>query len=430
MSLNLLLMASRRFAAAIPDPEPPVDPPGGGGHWTGATHVAASNSVADVTAALAAASDGDIIVIPNGSVTWSSGISTTKKVLFRAATIAPVNGGRSTQSLIIANNSAAPLFEMSTDNTTHVGVAGIRFNEGTQATAYLKFTGSGSKVPIYYDCYFQNDARFGTSSDVSVVVLMCQGGLSWANKGEGVGVDGAMLGSAGLLIKQPRAWNTASTLGALDTAGAVNFYEEDCNYKQMGVWPDLDDGGRAVFRNNYLDGIFGSSHGPSSLTGGRHVEYYGNEFAVTVSSRNHGGRYYYLRAGTGVFWDNLVNNASAPGEYGNCKLLDIGEDDEAYGTGGGTGYPAMRGGDTFTIQCGWGHDGSASVLDPIYIYDQRAGSSSASAYVYGIRDGWGAVVVGGREIYPSASGGANPGAKPGYSPYTYPHPLRSGCPLV
>lgn len=219
-------------------------------------------------------------------------------------------------------------------------------------------------------------------------------------------------------------------MGALDTSGIVNMYFEDSAAKNASSWPDCDDGGRFVARGNTLDGVFGTTHGPSSLTGGRHIEYYNNTFSVTTETHNHGGRYFWIRAGTGVFWDNLVNNASAPGEYGNCKLLDIGEEDEAYGSGGGTGYPAMRGGDTFTIQCGWGHDGTDSVLDPIYIYNQKAGSDAASAYVYGMRDGWGTVVVGGREIYPSTSGGANPGAKPGYSAYTYPHPLRSGCPIV
>lgn len=147
--MSLVLLTRPLETVYVAPPPPPS------GHWTGTTRTAASNSVADVTTALAAASDGDIIVIPNGSVAWSSGISTTKKVLFRAATIAPVNGGRSTQSLTITNNcTTAPLFQMTTGDDTHVGIAGIKFVEGTGTYSHVRFNGSGTKPPLVWDCYF------------------------------------------------------------------------------------------------------------------------------------------------------------------------------------------------------------------------------------------------------------------------------------
>lgn len=402
---------------------------GGGSsfHWTGTTRTAASNAVADVSTTLGLSSDGDIIIIPNGSVTWASGISTTKKVLFRAATIAPVAGGRTTQSLVITNNSSTPLFDLTSGNTTHVGIAGIRFNEGTGTANHVRWNGTGTKVPIMYDVSMECKDRFGTSIDVANFSALCQGGYVWAFQMVGNTTAGPSAASSCLLIKQPRAWNTASTMGSLDTDGNINFYMEDSFGKNTGTFPDLDDNGRVVIRHCLLDGVFGTTHGPSSSFGGRHAEYDTVTFQVTEQTRNHTGRYFWLRAGTANFKNCLVKNADFPGEYGNVHLLDVGEQDEAYGAAGGTGYPALRAADTFTIQCGWGHNGTSSVLDPIYISGNQAGSS-AFAYTYGFWGGWEAVVVGGREIFPSTSGGSDPGTKPGYTTYTYPHPLRAGCP--
>src|SRR5947209_1950886 len=75
------------------------------------TMTASGCSVAAVQAAVNSAADGDTVVIPNGACVWTSGISTTKQIQIRAQNSAPVAGGRSTQSVVITNNSTTPLFD-------------------------------------------------------------------------------------------------------------------------------------------------------------------------------------------------------------------------------------------------------------------------------------------------------------------------------
>lgn len=48
-----------------------------------ANRIAASASYDDVQAAVNAAADGDVILIPNGSATWTNGIKTNKQIIIR-----------------------------------------------------------------------------------------------------------------------------------------------------------------------------------------------------------------------------------------------------------------------------------------------------------------------------------------------------------
>ena len=105
----------------------------------------------------------------------------------------------------------------------------------------------------------------------------------------------------------------------------------------------------------------------------------------------------------------MVSNSSFPSEYGNVDQTDIGDNTSP------NAYPQPR-------QPGWGHNGSAHVIDPIYIWNQ----SGSRAYTWRVSNGWQSNVQQGREIF------VNSGAKPGYSKYIYPHPFREAVapPLV
>ena len=106
---------------------------GGGGNEI----VAASASLAHVQAAVNAAQDGDTVLIPNGTATWTGGISTSKQIRIRAQNITrrrpagTAGAGATSRNVTITNNSSgSPLFPVHDAATTyHVGVAGIRFNE-------------------------------------------------------------------------------------------------------------------------------------------------------------------------------------------------------------------------------------------------------------------------------------------------------------
>ena len=142
----------------------------------GANIVAASPALSAVQAAVDAASNGDHVLIPNGSATWNGGITTTKQIQIRAQNytpLAPTGVGSGTQTKNVSIRNAAPrdrpLFEFQTGNSFHVGVAGIAFledgtGENPNRGPHVRFTGTGTKVPLVHDCFFQVRQRTGTGA--------------------------------------------------------------------------------------------------------------------------------------------------------------------------------------------------------------------------------------------------------------------------
>ena len=378
--------------------------------------VAANTSLAAVQAAVNSAADCDTVLIPSGTATWSGGISTTKQIRIQAQTYTPTpagtaGSGATTRSVIITNNSDRPLFSLTTGNTCHVGIAGIRFNEGSGSGAHLEVSGSGSRIALVNDLYMQVKER--EWPEQPVINWEARGGVLWnivadgtsaSNPTGGVGTVGA-----GFLIKSPggsgaRLWTTASTMGSLDRDGSVNVYVEDSTFVNVSQWPDIDDHGRFVARHSVFDGTWGLTHGFTSSWGGRHFEYYDNEFRISHNNRNIAGRYFWCRAGTGIMTDNVLENASNPGQYGSPDEIDIGDN-----TSPGS-YPMNR-------QPGGGHNGTNYVIDPIYVWNE----TGSRAYSTNFQGSWGNIVRESRDLF------VNNGAKPGYAKYPYPHPRREGA---
>lgn len=371
--------------------------------------LAASASTAHVQTAVNAASDGDTVLIPDGTATWTSGITTTKQIIIRAQNITPAEGGTANRNVTLTHNaSTSPLFHLTSGDDYYCGVAGIRFNEGTGTGNHVRFSGEGTNQPLLWDVSMQCKQRNGSAADVSVLSWLAIGGVVWNlwlssdgfDDGVGIGVDGACF-----YINSPRAWTTASTMGTLDTAGNVNVYVEDSSFLNVGQCPDVDDNGRVVFRHCLFDGAWGTMHGFTSNFGGRAAEYYNNTFSVTYNVdpwRNMAGRYVWCRAGTCLFTDNVANTPANTSEWGNVSQLIVGENVAP------EPYPQDR-------QPGGGHNGSAYVSDPIYLWAQTGGR----AYSFGYNgSGWEELVEVGRDVF------IDSGAKPGYTKYEYPHPAR------
>lgn len=388
-----------------------------GGPSLAATSVASSCSQADVASALTASNAGDTVEIPNGSCAWSSGVSYSQR-LIRAQNYTPTSGGDTTRNVIITNNVNGPLFSLSTGDTYHTGLAGIRINQGSTVSNHISVSGSGTKVALINDMWFQSSSdRFGNAGDVTMLHFHGIGGVVWNSMidGRDAGTGGAAVrGAAGshILVRSSRNWNTASTMGDADTNGNVNVYFEDCSFIYTAQTPDTDTGGRVVIRYSYLNGVTGLTHGPANQdTAGRSIEYYNNTFDATDLGlgsplRNHEARYLWFRAGTGVMTDNVINDTTYPQEYGSMNSLSIGDNGAPDGT-----YLIPR-------QPGAGYDGVNDVSDPIYSWN----NTGARAYNWSYQNqpgGWQSYVVEGRDVF------VNDGAKPGYVKYTYPHPARS-----
>jgi hypothetical protein len=186
-------------------------------------------------------------------------------------------------------------------------------------------------------------------------------------------------------------------MGSRDTNGLINVYFEDNTIKNLGQCPDVDDHGRAVFRYNDIDGCSGLTHGFTSTWGGRHVEYYNNAFHVSTNGVNISGRYFWLRAGTAVFFNNDVQRENR----GYGLPVQVGFIVEGSGS-----YPKPR-----QVGRGWEN---GDVSDPVYLWNQTGPGA------YTIRNDSTGMIQENRDYF------LNKGPKPGYSPYTYPHPLRTG----
>ena len=373
--------------------------------------VASGTSTAAVQTAVNTAVDGDQVHIPNGSASWTSGISTTKQIIIRAQNYTPTPAGTSgagatSRNLTITNNSSASLFEFTSGNAFHCGVGGIRFNEGTGNGSMIALGGGGTKVPLIFDCYFQNKSR--NSPAGRVIAQRGRGGVMWNCVMEGT-FPTDQVGEGSLLILNDSAvagvntWESPSSLGALDITGTINFYMEDTTIKNCGNCPDIDTHGRFVARHFIYDGAWGETHGyTSSGYGGRQFEFYDGVFKVTTDFRNMSRRYFWCRQGHGIFADLEVQETLDTSDFGSMTLLNIGD----------TTSPGAY---LYARQPGCGHNGTSYVSDPIYLQNH----TGARAYTWSLNGSWGTVVQQNRDIF------VNNGNKPGYSKFTYPHPLRT-----
>ena len=378
--------------------------------------VASSASRADVQAAVNAASDGDTVLIPNGSATWTSGITTTKQIIIKAQNYTPTSGGSTSRNVTLTASSSGQLFNFTTGNTAHCGLVGIRFNEGSQSR-YISVTGSGSKPMLVADCTFEFPIAYGNNPGDAFIAWEALGGVFWNCYFISNRTSNSQVGGLGCFFTSPRSWETASTMGDDDTNGDVNLYVEDSTMIDCELLFDVDQAGRFVLRNSSMDGSALLTHGFTSgpYGGGRHVEVYDNTFESSdpVEAINLSGRYFWLRAGTCVITDNDFAGPVDTASYGpTIVCLQIGDN------------TAPSGSDA-AMQPGWGHNGTTDIREPIYIWDNTG--AMGSEWNFNDSSGsWSSVTN-----VASAPGEANAeifvdlGAKPGYSKYTYPHPFRN-----
>ncbi len=252
--------------------------------------------------------------------------------------------------------------------------------------------------------------------------------------GYGIAVKDAASGSS---------WDAVSTMGANDTTGLNNCYVENCYFQ--GLWTeamDWDDNSKGVVRYCVFDNSGVTSHGnDTSQIGVRHVEYYNNRFMLDDIGTNTANMNYgiWFRGGTGLMTDNVMPDLTST-QWGNtpeiridCILLQR-NTGWAYGVSG-VQYPFPRQ-FGFGYVTGTGVDGwiGASTFNSVYVGDAEpfyqwnntgggAGSNIAAPYIANDSPGdsneddvSGYIQVGREYIN---------GAKPGYTKFTYPHPLRT-----
>ena len=376
-----------------------------GMHAGAATITAASCSATDVGAAINAASNGDTVVIPNGSCTWTSGITMSKQITLRGASVDGVT--------ISHGAGSGTLLTVNIGSSARTRISNLRFMPGNGTGVYIQVNGAGL-TPVMQDVYF-NIPHFQLQHAVRWFV---KGGVISRATFESTDYTSSVYGSESgcLQVKGGGSWLAPSTLGILDSDGTNNLYIEDSVFKYVGQCPDVDDMGRVVVRRSQFIGSSGLTHGTTSSDGGRQVELYDNTFTYPNTSRNL-NRYFWWRAGTAVITRNSVQSISGQMYGSKPSWTFVVENARRSGPPGCcTSYPCWH-------QPGAGANGSSQISDPVYFWDNT---------------GTGATYVGTNEGEPANCGTTysttdffkqnrdyfvNSGAKPGYASYPYPHPL-------
>jgi hypothetical protein len=236
-------------------------------------------------------------------------------------------------------------------------------------------------------------------------------------------------------------WRTASTFGTNDPGGERNFYVEDCYfYGGTNQGTDFDDAARVVYRYNRCDYGSFNSHGlATSAVGIRHFEVYGNDFrnpgwtgSTAISDISNLNWCIWVRGGTGVIFNNTL--ADIANSYWGFGKSEASFDVRAQADGSGSAYGINPPPDAWTspgqgnyprqhqLAVSWDGrtENSGYFLDPIYIW----GNTGAGSNVSGGFKGMGSQYATPSSHWQSGRDYFIGTAKPGYTAFTYPHPLR------
>lgn len=394
----------------------------------GAVHTAAGLSEAQVQAAIDLCSDGDTARLPDGSATWTSGVTISGKGI----TINPATR----LGVSLTQNGSGTMFAFTRDSTHVSTLAGVRFVDGSGAGRYVDISGSGR--PVILCSNFMEFADSGVDHCVKITgrgSILHNNAIFVTPDGENIEARSAIWVKGDVSAGEAE-WDLADTIGTGDITGEVNLYFEDnfvTNITQQTV--DCDEECRLVFRHNTMKDSAVVVHGGDTSCGGggRQWEFYDNTF-IRVDNGFPINRWFYLRGATGVIMDNVIPEAGSPDgmtfpnkveidftiQYlrrdSSCPLSCWGVDDP------GNQYPAP-------LQIGQNTDTPDSIPDkPVIVSGNTGDGTSSGNFITrsdftdepqctGTPDVVADYVQPGRD-YTNANVW-------GYTKFTYPHPLRS-----
>ena len=392
----------------------------------GATYNAGSCSQAAVSAAVGLASSGDTVNIPAcpSGQGWSTGLTITKGIT--------IQGAGAGQTVLVDNTSSGPMLAFDV-NGADWRVTGIEFRGGSggKQWSYILYGGGNSHAFRIDNCKFYDwkatiraiwlngdlwgviDSNVFDTNNQFIQAIQVQhsnwGGLG--SYGDNSWADGDYLGSNKFVFIED---NTFIGPDKVAYSGIV----------------DSLNGARIVVRYNTIDNDFVVSHGTESGGRGRGLR----AFEVYNNTFNHnGGAWFtanYIRSGTGVIYNNTINS-SVGSEMARAALFQNFRSTGAYApwgqctgsnaydqnAGSPAGYacidqPGRGKGDLMYGTTPTPQKWPNQALSAIYVWGNTGYSSNQA-------DSDSVHVVLNRDYYVGT-------AKPGYSAYTYPHPLRSG----
>jgi hypothetical protein len=326
------------------------------------------------------------------------------------------------------------LINITESSAASIEVSGIKFETTAISSMYLtRIDGgtSGGKPVLVHDCWF--------SSAPNGVVIRWQTnrGVIW-----NCSVDTDYSGPVAKICFQQQnnevsvgkdGMTQASTMGAADTTGVNNLYMEDCDFHgESSVW-DFSNYSRGVIRYCLFNNSSLGSHGADTGFGNRHYELYNNEFIqnTVVGVALPLNWWFNIRGGTGIIADNIMPDMNSQ-DWGNKLDLNMQEQNTRRNAGlypcWGASTPGIQYPSPFGI--GQSHNGTNAITDPIYIWGNTTNGTTAINPQAGVQEyepnecGVNADLA---ADYIQAGRDYKYEAKPGYTKYDYPHPLRGGA---
>ena len=402
-----------------------------------------SGSAGDTQKAIDAATDGMIIKLPSGRFHWRHPVTNSNNVAIHL--IADL--GKTT---IIRAYTAGDLISLHASPNGNAEVSGIHFvdpyaDSQTNFSFCLDVDQLSGLPVLIHDCSFVDMCTQGYNYSLRFVG---NGGVVWncsfASKGNLLGGISFVNTTSNYAL-----WNQADTMGAGpdstgvnvgDPTGALNTYVENCLFEDMDLaCTNFDDNSRAVLRYCTLNNASLGSHGQETSTwGARHWEIYNNTFHYSTSGTAYSGgsyplnmnQWFGIRGGTGVITNNAMD--IIPNKFG--VFLTVYSINRTASIPCQTAYPAAHQtgqGWSAVSTAGYGHpvvskDGTGAVPDPVYIWNNTGTEITNPSYVgldqftpdqCGNNEKIGTFLQEGRDYLVNV-------ARPGWKPYTYPHPLR------
>ena len=397
-----------------------------------ATISAASCSYSDVNSALDRASNGDTVLVPPGTCTWSTSMDFDTNVTGGTNKYLTLQGAGIDQTIIIDGVSKAPfpniayLIRWTTVNGGLTRISGFTFQGGSSQDSYNQgmIYIRGNSQQFRFD---HNKVIVGGTSGMMMygnVVGVLDHDYFNVSKGWGLYTFHESWGGKGSY--GDNSWASPSTLGtqqALFVEDSTFFNDQSNGFHRYAV--DGWEGGRVVFRNNSFIACTWGNHGTESggrQRGQRQYEVYNNTWTWDLKG-NSFPSLVGTRGGVGVVFNNTANitngyvtqlfdmtyyratQSFAP--WGQCpSAYDQSSTSCLDQTGKGQGN--LISGDS-PSPAAWSNE----ITDPTYAWNNKVNGAVSNAVSHVPT-----VVALNRDFFNSA--------RPGYTPFTYPHPLTSG----
>jgi chitodextrinase len=348
---------------------------------------------------------------------------------------------------IINNVAFGPLVAVTESTLGNIDISGIRFEhaQGLSLTesshsAFIELSYAAGGQPVFIHDDFFLGYTYGDQ-----IKSHTNRGVIWNDSFVSLPFSQAPIAIHLPAPSLSTSWTSPSTMGTNDTTGTSNLYVEDVDFHGWLNATDFDDNARSVIRHSLFDNAGFGVHGPdSSSFGQRHFEVYDSEFHRSDFSDGQTlnvNWWFLIRGGTAVITDNIMP-AFGGSDYGGKTGIVLAVWNLQFNGGPNPLWGANIAGVQFPVprQIGRGYvngtglDGEGRNKDsitfvgdsePIYIWNNTGaytiGASQYSTPLAG-QDVVADYVVAGRDYITSA--------KPGYTKFPYPHPLRSGTSVI